>query len=111
MQEFVNVILEILSPMSNVNVIKNKGHIVLYKDGAMFGKIIKKSVLFLSDGNKFIKMESKLISKLISRLLGPKNQLDQSDFDTFLFEASKAWWLAKGKTINISNMRKVLIKT
>jgi hypothetical protein len=50
-------------------------------------------------------------SKLISRLLGPKNQLDQSDFDTFLFEASKAWWLAKGKTINISNMRKVLIKT
>ena len=63
--------------------------------------------MFLSDGNKFIKMES----KLISRLLGPKNQLDQSDFDTFLFEASKAWWLAKGKTINISNMRKVLIKT
>ena len=106
-EEFVNVILEILSPMSNVNVIKNKGHIVLYKDGAMFGKIIKKSVLFLSDGNKFIKMES----KLITRLLGPKNQLDQSDFDTFLFEASKAWWLAKGKTINISNMRKVLIKT
>jgi hypothetical protein len=36
-KEFVNVILEILSPMSNVNVIKNKGHIVLYKDGAMFG--------------------------------------------------------------------------
>jgi hypothetical protein len=106
-EEFVNVILEILSPMLNVNVIKSKGHIVLYKDGAMFGKIIKKSVLFLSDGNKFIKMES----KLISRLLGPKNQLDQSDFDTFLFEASKAWWLAKGKTINISNMRKVLIKT
>ena len=72
--------------MSNVNVIKSKGHIVLYKDWAMFGKIIKKSVLFLSDGNKFIKMES----KLISRLLGPKNQLDQSDFDTFLFEASKS---------------------
>lgn len=106
-EELVNVILEILSPMSNVNVIKSKGHIVLYKDVAIFGKIIKKSVLFLSDGNKFIKMES----KLIARLLGLKNQLNQSDFDTFLFKASKAWLLAKGKTTNISNMRKVLIKT
>ena len=106
MQEFVNVILEILSPMSNVNVIKNKGHIVLYKDGAMFGKIIKKSVLFLSDGNKFIKMES----KLITRLLRPKNEINQSDLDIFLFEANQAWWLAKGKTINISNMKKVLHK-
>ena len=48
-QEFVNVILEILSPMSNVNVIKNKGHIVLYKDGVMFGKIIEQSVLFFAD--------------------------------------------------------------
>ena len=97
-KEFVNVILEILSPMSNVNVIKSKGHIVLYKDGAMFGKIIKKSVLFLSDGNKFIKMES----KLISRLLGPKNQLDQSDCDAFLFKATKFWWLAKSKIWTIS---------
>ena len=79
---------------------KNRRRIVLYKDGVIFGKILAQSVWFLSDGNKFIKMES----KLISRLLGPKNQLDQSDFDTFLFEASKAWWLAKGKTINISNM-------
>jgi hypothetical protein len=52
-EEFVNVILEILSPMSNVNVIKSKGHIVLYKDGAMFGKIIKKSVLFLVSPSKF----------------------------------------------------------
>ena len=99
--------LDMLLPMPNVTAIKNKEPIILYKDGAMFGKIIKKSVLFLSDGNKFIKMES----KLISRLLGPKNQLDQLDLDAFLFEASKAWWLAKGKTINISNMRKVLIKT
>ena len=78
--------------------IKSKGHIVLYKDGAMFGKIIKKSVLFLSDGNKFIKMES----KLISRLLGPKNQLDQSDCDAFLFKATKSWWLAKSKIWTIS---------
>ena len=107
MQEFVNVILDVLLPMPNVTAVQNRGHIVLYKDGVIFGKILAQSVWFLSDGNKFIKMES----KLISRLLGPKNQLDQSDFDTFLFEASKAWWLAKGKTINISNMRKVLIKT
>ena len=49
-------------------------------------------------------------SELIARLLKPKNQLDQLDLDAFLFEAHKAWWLAKGKTINISNMRKVLRK-
>ena len=49
-------------------------------------------------------------SELIARLLKPKNQLDQLDLDAFLFEANKAWWLDKGKTINISNMRKVLRK-
>ncbi|MBM3466687.1 MAG: hypothetical protein FJX70_02460 [Alphaproteobacteria bacterium] len=49
-------------------------------------------------------------SELIARLLKPKNQLDQLDLDAFLFEAHKAWWLAKGKTINISNIRKVLRK-
>ena len=49
-------------------------------------------------------------SELIARLLKPQNQLDQLDLDAFLFEANKAWWLAKGKTINISNIRKVLRK-
>ncbi len=49
-------------------------------------------------------------SELIARLLKPKNQLDQLDLDAFLFEANKAWWLAKGKIINISNMQKVLRK-
>ena len=106
-EEFVAKILEILSPMPDVTPIKSKDHIVLYKNGVMFGKIIEQIVLLLSNGNKFIEVES----ELIARILRPKNQLDQSDFDTFLFEASKAWWLAKGKTINISNMRKVLIKT
>ena len=97
-QEFVNVILEILSPMSNVNVIKNKGHIVLYKDGVMFGKIIEQSVLLLSNNNKFIEVKN----ELISRILRPKNQLDQSDCDAFLFRATKSWWLAKNKIWTIS---------
>ncbi len=92
-QEFVNVILDVLLPMPNVTAVQNRGHIVLYKDGVIFGKILAQSVWFLSDRNKFIKMET----ELIARLFKPKNQLNQSDLDTFLFEANKAWWLAKGK--------------
>jgi hypothetical protein len=34
-------------------------------------------------------------TKLITKLLKSKNKIDQSDLDTFLFEANKAWWLAK----------------
>jgi hypothetical protein len=52
----------------------------------MFGKIISQSVLFLSDDNKFIEVET----ELITRLLRPKNKIDQSDLDIFLFEANKA---------------------
>jgi hypothetical protein len=92
-QEFVNVILDVLLPMPNVTAVQNRGHIVLYKDGVIFGKILAQSVWFLSDRNKFIKMET----ELIARIFKPKNQLNQSDLDTFLFEANKAWWLAKGK--------------
>lgn len=73
----------------------------------MFGKIISKSVLFLSDRNKFIKIKSGLIARLVK----PKNQLYQSDLDSFLFQANKACWLATGKTITISNMTKILTKT
>ena len=57
-QEFVTKILEILSPMPDVTAIKSKGHIVLYKDGVMFGKIIEQSVLLLSKSNKFIEVET-----------------------------------------------------
>jgi hypothetical protein len=106
-EEFVATILDILSPISNVTAVKSESFIGLYKDGNMFGKILAQSILFLSNGNKFIKIKR----GLIVRLLRPKNQLDQSDLDEFLFEANKAWWLAKGKTINISNMKKVLTKT
>ena len=105
-QEFVAKILEVLSPMPDVTAIKSKDHIVLYKDGVMFGKIIEQSVLLLSNGNKFIEVEN----ELITRLLRPKNEIDQSDLDTFLFEANKAWWLAKGKTITISNLKGFLTK-
>lgn len=105
-EEFVAKILEILSPMPDVNAIKSKGHIVLYKDWVMFGKIIEQTVLLLNNGNKFVEVESELIAKLIR----PKNKIDQSDFDTFLFEANKAWWLAKGKTITISNIKGFLTK-
>jgi len=45
-----------------------------------------------------------------ARLLRPKNKIDQSDLDIFLFEANKAWWLAKGKTITISNIKEFLTK-
>ena len=105
-EEFVNKILDILSPMPNVTAVKNRGHIVLYKDGVVFGKVIEQRVCLLSNGNKFIEIEN----DLITRLLRPKNEINQSDFDMFLFEANQAWWLAKGKTINISNMKKVLHK-
>ena len=105
-EEFVNTILDILSPISNITTVRHQEFLGLYKDEIMFGKIISKSVLFLSDRNKFIKIKS----GLIARLAKPKNQLYQSDLDSFLFEANKAWWLAKGKTINISNMKKVLHK-
>ena len=105
-EEFVAKILEILSPMPDVTAIKSKGHIVLYKDGVMFGKIIEQSVLLLSKSNKFIEVET----ELITRLIRPKNEIDQSDLDTFLFEANKAWWLAKGKTITISNIKGFLTK-
>ena len=105
-EEFVNQILDILSPMPNVTAVKNRGHIVLYKDGVVFGKVIEQRVCLLSNANKFIEIEN----ELITRLLRPKNEINQSDFDMFLFEANQAWWLAKGKTINISNMKKVLHK-
>jgi len=105
-EEFVAKILEILSPMSDVTAIRSKGYIVLYKEGVMFGKIIEQNVLLLSKNNKFIEVET----ELITRLLRPKNEIDQSDFDTFLFEANKAWWLAKGKTITISNIKGFLTK-
>ena len=97
-EEFVVKILEALLPMPDVNAIKSKGHIVLYKEGVMFGKIIEQSVLLLSNGNKFVEVES----ELIARILRPKNQLDQSDCDAFLFRATKSWWLAKSKIWTIS---------
>lgn len=106
-QEFVAKILEILSPMPDVTAVKNKGYIVLYKEGVMFGKIIEQSGYLLNNGNKFIEVEN----ELITRLLRPKNKIDQSDIDVFLFETTKAWWLAKGKTITISNIKEFLTKT
>jgi hypothetical protein len=105
-EKFVAKILEALLPMSDVNAINSKGYTVLYKDGVMFGKIIEQSILLLSKSNKFIEVET----ELINRLLKPKNEIDQSDLDVFLFETTRAWWLAKGKTITISNMKEVLSK-
>ena len=97
-EEFVVKILEVLSPMPDVIAIKSKGHIVLYKDGVMFGKIIEQSVLLLSNNNKFIKVDT----ELITRLFIPKNKINQSDCDSFLFKATKSWWLAKSKIWTIS---------
>ena len=97
-EEFVVKILEVLSPMPDVSAIKAKGHIALYKEGVMFGKIIEQSVLLLSNGNKFVEVNT----ELINRLLIPKNKIDQSDCDSFLFRATKAWWLAKSKIWTIS---------
>jgi len=64
-EEFVAKILEILSPMPDVTAIKSKGHIVLYKEGVMFGKIIEQSVLLLTKNNKFIEVENELITRLL----------------------------------------------
>ena len=55
----------------------------------------------LSNDNKFIEVKT----ELITRLFRPKNKIDKSDLDTFLFKANKVWWLAKGKTITISNIK------
>lgn len=104
-EKFVNKILDILSPMPNVSAIKDKRYIALYKDGVMFGKIVEQSVYLLNNGNKFIKVKNELITRLLS-----KNKIDQCDIDVFLFEATKAWWLAKGKTTTISNIKEVLSK-
>jgi len=60
----------------------------------------------LSNDNKFIEVKT----ELITRLFRPKNKIDQSDLDTFLFEVNKAWWLAKGKTITISNIKDIFNK-
>ncbi len=97
-QDFVAKILEVLSPIPDVTAIKSKGHIVLYKDGVMFGKIVEQSVLLLSNNNKFIKVDT----ELITRLFIPKNKINQSDCDSFLFKATKSWWLAKSKIWTIS---------
>ena len=64
-EEFVSKILEVLSPMPDVTAIKSKGYIVLYKEGVMFGKIIEQSVLLLSNGNKFIEVNTELINRLL----------------------------------------------
>jgi TfoX/Sxy family transcriptional regulator of competence genes len=106
-EEFIAKILELLSPMPDITAIKSKGHIVLYNDGVMFGKIIEKGVLLLSNGNKFIEVDT----ELITRLLKPKNQLDQSDCDAFLLKATKSWWLAKSKIWTISTTKGFLEKT
>ena len=97
-EEFFVKILEVLTPMPDVIAIKSKGHIVLYKDGVMFGKIVEQSVLLLSNNNKFIKVDT----ELITRLFIPKNKINQSDCDSFLFKATKSWWLAKSKIWTIS---------
>ncbi len=97
-EEFVVKILEVLSPIPDITAIKSKGHIVLYKEGVMFGKIIEQNVLLLSNGNKFVEVDT----ELVTRLLRPKTQLDQSDCDAFLFKATKSWWLAKSKIWTIS---------
>ena len=62
-----------------------------------------KYLLKESQINKFIEIEN----ELITRLLRPKNEINQSDLDMFLFETNQAWWLAKGKTINISKKIKL----
>ena len=68
-EEFVTKILEALSPMPDITAIKSRGHIVLYKDGVMFGKIIDQSILLLSNGNKFIEVETELITSVKKRAI------------------------------------------
>ena len=84
-EEFVNTILDILSPISNITTAKSQGFVGLYKDNVIFGRIIEQSVYLLSNGKKFIEVET----ELITRLLRPKNQLNQYDLDTFLL--SQIW--------------------
>ena len=78
-EEFVNTILDILSPISNITTAKSQGFVGLYKDNVIFGRIIEQSVYLLSNGKKFIEVET----ELITRLLRPKNQLNQYDLIRF----------------------------
>ena len=80
-EEFVNTILDILSPISNITTVRYQWFVGLYKDEIMFGKIISQSVLFLSDDNKFIEVET----ELITRLFRPKNKIVQSDLDIYFY--------------------------
>jgi hypothetical protein len=43
-EEFVNTILDILSPISNITTAKSQGFVGLYKDNVIFGRIIEQSV-------------------------------------------------------------------
>ena len=60
----------------------------------------------LRNDKKFIEVKT----ELITRLFRPKNKIDQSDLDTFLFEVNKAQWLTKGETITILNIKDIFNK-
>jgi hypothetical protein len=60
----------------------------------------------LSNDNKCIEVKT----ESITRLFRPKNKIDQSDLDTFLFEVNKAQWLTKGGTITILNIKDIFNK-
>ena len=71
-EEFVIKVLEVLYPMPDVSAIKAKGHIALYKEGVMFGKIIEQSVLLL---NLFWVYSPQLATSIFSKQGGPKENL------------------------------------
>lgn len=89
--EFIKIILEILLPISDISTNANKEYVGLYKDGIIFGKILGRKVLLLNHVNKFTEVENTLITRLL------KLEKAQSDVDMFLLQATKSWWLARGK--------------
>ena len=90
--------------MPDVTAVKNKGYIVLYKEGVMFGKISNNKIFLLNYANEFAEVED----LLITRLLKPKLKIEKADCDRFLFEVTKAWWFALGKKINIFDINEII---
>ena len=102
--KFIKMILNIMSPISEISTNANDKYIGLYKSSVMFGKILENKVFLLNYTNKFAEVENSLITSLLK----PELERDKADLDMFLLEVTKAWWFALGKKINILNMNEIL---
>ena len=62
--EFIKIILNILSPISEISTNANDKYIGLYKSSIMFGKILENKVFLLNYAYKFTEVKNSLITRL-----------------------------------------------